>query len=74
MMTASFNDGTACRIDTVHGAGFAPRPGDVLLFEFPDGTLKEGYIHVEDPLEAHLEIAPFNGSYNREANTVTLTH
>lgn len=72
MMTATFSDGTACRLDVIHGDRFEPRDGETFLFEFPEGTLKEGAIHFESPPEACWDRPPFRGIYDRDAKTVAL--
>jgi hypothetical protein len=44
MVTAKFRDGSECLIEAVPGDGFEPHEGERYLFEFPEGTLKEGII------------------------------
>jgi hypothetical protein len=72
MMTATFNDHTACRLAVVHGDDFEPRPDDRFLFEFPDGTLKEGVVRIDDPLEPRHDMMSLRGTYHRDAKTIML--
>lgn len=71
-MTAKFNDGTACRLDAVHGDRFEPREGDRFLFEFPEGNLKEGTIHFGRPQEACWDDPPCRGVFDQKAKTVSI--
>ena len=72
MMTAQFNDGTACRLEAVHGDRFEPCDGERYLFEFPEGTLKEGTIHFGHPREACCDNHPRHAVYDRRTRIVAV--
>lgn len=72
MMTATFNDGTACRLETVHGDAFEPREGERFLFEFPEGALKEGAIHYGHPSEACYDNPPRRAVFDRRTKIIAI--
>jgi len=72
-MTATFNDGSSCRLRVVHGDPFEPREGERFLFEFPEGTLKEGTVHLGDPPEACWDHEPCHGVVDHRTKIVALT-
>jgi hypothetical protein len=72
MLTARFNDGTALRFEVVHGDRFEPHEGEKLLFEFPDGALREGVVYLR-PAWAEGGYEPLRrGVYDRKARIVAL--
>jgi hypothetical protein len=72
MMTARFADGTVCRLEAVHRDSFNPREGEVYLFEYPDGALKEGWIHFVHPPEVCCESPRVQGIYDQRTRIVAL--
>lgn len=47
MRIVTFDDGTSCRIARVRGDHFEPCEGEPFLFEFPEGSLKQGAVSAE---------------------------
>ena len=72
MLTATFNDGSQLRFEVVHGDGFEPHEGDTVLFEFPDGALREGVVRLQAARSGHGDASLLRGIYDRGAKVVAL--
>ena len=72
MIIATFKDGTVCCLDKVHGEGFDPKDGEIFLFEFLDGSLKEGAVHTEAPSKVTEAGPVYNAIFDRETRTVSI--
>ena len=72
MMTAKFNDGTACCLEVIRGDRFEPREGDRFLFEFPEGALKEGTVHFAEPEGPCCDTRSLRAVFDRRAKIVAI--
>jgi hypothetical protein len=66
--TALFKDGTLQHFH-IHGEGFDPRPGEVFLFEFPEGVLKEGTIRFEEDVPGETIL---DGVFDAASRTIAV--
>jgi hypothetical protein len=69
MVIVKFIDGSARHFE-IHGEGFEVRDGEDLLFEFPNGEILMGTVHIIPEGDESPPDVVYHGNYDSESNRV----